>query len=86
MGNIRKLEVVSFVLVDIDVVNLVKLLYIMVIVEEFGFKLEEYDCYGKSKVKVLLVFFFCVCDDLGGEFVFFVSVCFLILWSYLCCV
>lgn len=78
MGIIWKLEVVSFVLVDIDVVNFVKLLYIFVIVEEFGLKFEEYDCYGKFKVKVLRWMI-----DVGLCFVFGVCVGFCVLFFFL---
>lgn len=84
MGNIRKLEVVSPVPADIDVANSVKPLHITAIAEELGLKPEEYDCYGKSKAKVLSVSPSCVCDDSGGEFVFPVSVCSLTSWSYSC--
>lgn len=54
MGTIRKLQVVSPVPADIDVANSVKPLNISAIADELGLKPEEYDCYGKSKAKVLL--------------------------------
>lgn len=54
MATIRKLEVVSPVPADIDVANSVKALHITAIAEELGLQPEEYDCYGKSKAKVIV--------------------------------
>lgn len=54
MATIRKLEVVSPVPADIDVANSVKPLPVTAIAEELGLQPAEYDCYGKSKAKVLL--------------------------------